>query len=151
MNYLVWAFVFFAAFLLQTKISLLSVAPNITALLAYYAGIKYGQNRGMLFGLLIGAIEDSLSSPILGPNMLGKGLVGFSSSFFIPGGIFVWTPLLGMLGLALLTFADNTAVFLSLSIFDRPPTAPATALFISVMQALLNSAAGMFIKPTHAD
>lgn len=151
MNYVIWAFFIFMAFLLQTKISLLSVAPNITAILAYYAGIKYGQNRGVLFGLLIGAIEDSLSSPILGPNMLGKGLVGFSASLFISGGIFVWTPLLGMLGIALLTFVDNSAVFLSLSIFDRPPTNALTALFITIMQALLNSAAGMFIKPTHAD
>ena len=151
MSYLLWALVFFVAFLFQAKISILSVAPNITALLAYYAGIKYGQNKGVLFGLLTGAIEDSLSSPILGPNMLGKGLIGFSASFFISGGIFVWTPLLGMLGIALLTFVDNSAVFLSLSIFDKPPTNPATALFITIMQALLNSAAGMFIKPAHAD
>jgi rod shape-determining protein MreD len=151
MNYLLWASAFFIAFLLQSKISILSVAPNITALLAYYAGIKYGQNRGVIFGLLIGAIEDSLSSPILGPNMLGKGLVGFSASFFISGGIFVWTPLLGLLGIALLTFLDNSVVFLSLSIFDKPPTNPGTALFISIMQALLNSAAGIFMKPAHAD
>jgi rod shape-determining protein MreD len=151
MNYLIWAFFIFMAFLLQTKISLLSVAPNITAVLAYYTGIKYGQNRGVAFGLLLGAIEDSLSSPILGPNMLGKGLVGFSASLFISGGIFVWTPLLGMLGIALLTFVDNSAVFLSLSIFDKPPTNPSTALFITIMQALLNSVAGMLIKPAHAD
>ncbi|MBI5633059.1 MAG: rod shape-determining protein MreD [Nitrospirae bacterium] len=151
MNYLFWALAFFAAFLLQTKISVLSVAPDITALLAYYAGIKYGQNKGVILGLLIGAIEDSLSSPILGPNMLGKGLIGFSSSFFISGGVFVWTPLLGMLGVALLTYFDNAVVFLSLSIFDKAPTNPATALFITTMQALLNSAAGMLIKPAHAD
>jgi len=151
MNYLLWALVFFVAFLLQAKLSLLSVAPNITALLAYYAGIKYGQNRGVIFGLLIGGIEDSLSSPILGPNMLGKGLIGFSASFFISGGIFVWTPLLGIIAIALLTFVDNSAVFLSLSIFDKPPANPVTALFITTMQALLNSAAGMFIKPAHAD
>jgi len=151
MKYLLWALAFFVAFLLQSKISILSVAPNITALLAYYAGIQYGQNKGLIFGLLIGGIEDSLSSPILGPNMLGKGLVGFSSSFFMSGGIFVWTPLLGMIGMALLTFIDNSVVFLSLSIFDKPPTNPATTLYITIMQALLNSAAGMFIKPAHAD
>ncbi|MBI5847032.1 MAG: rod shape-determining protein MreD [Nitrospirae bacterium] len=151
MNYLLWASAFFIAFLLQVKISLLSVSPNITALLAYYIGIKYGQNKGVICGLLIGAIEDSLSAPILGPNMLGKGLVGFSSAFFISGGIFVWTPLLGMLGLALLTVIDNSVVFLSLSIFDKTPTNPASALFITIMQALLNSAAGMVIKPAHAD
>jgi len=151
MNYLLWALAFFLAFLVQAKLSLLSVAPNITALLAYYVGIKYGLNKGVIFGLLIGALEDSLAAPILGPNMLGKGLVGFSASFFISGGIFVWTPLLGILGLALLTFIDNSIVFLSLSIFDKPPTNPGTALFITIMQALINSAAGMFIKPAHAD
>jgi rod shape-determining protein MreD len=151
MTYLLWASAFFIAFLLQAKISILSVAPNFTALLAYYGGIKYGQTKGVIIGLLIGAIEDSLSSPILGPNMLGKGLIGFSASFFISGGIFVWTPLLGMLGIALLTVIDNSAVFLSLSIFDRPPSNPSTALYMTVMQALLNSAAGMFIKPAHAD
>jgi rod shape-determining protein MreD len=151
MNYLLWALVLFMAFLLQVKISLLSVSPNITALLAYYAGIKYGQNKGVISGLLIGGIEDSLASPIFGPNMLGKGLVGFSSSFFISGGIFVWTPLLGMLGIALLTVIDNSVVFLLLSIFDKPPTMPSTTLYITIMQALLNSAAGMLIKPAHAD
>lgn len=151
MNYVLWALALFIALLLQVKISLLSVAPNMTAILAYYAGIKYGQNKGLIFGLLIGAIEDSLSSPILGPNMLGKGLAGFLSSFFISGGVFVWTPLLGMLGIALLTVMDNSVVFLSLSIFDKPPTNPATALYITIMQTLLNSAAGMFIKPAHAD
>ncbi len=151
MTYLLWVLAFFIAFLLQAKISVLSVAPNITVALAYYAGIRYGQTGGSLIGLLIGGIEDSLSSTMLGPNMLGKGLAGFSASLFLSGGIFVWTPLLGMLGLALLTIADNSVVFLSLSIFDRPPTNPGAALYITVMQALLNSAAGMFIRPAHAD
>lgn len=151
MNYLLWVSAFFIAFLLQAKLSLLSVAPDMTILLSYFAGIKYSQNRGVIVGLLIGGLEDSLSSSILGPNMLGKGLAGFSASFFISGGIFVWTPLLGMLAVALLTLVDNSVVFLSLSIFDRQPTNPATGLLISVMQALLNSAAGMFIKPAHAD
>lgn len=151
MNYLLWASALFIAFLLQAKISILSVSPDLTAMFAYYAGIKHGQYRGMLFGLLIGAIEDSLSSSILGPNMLGKGLVGFLSSFFISGGIFIWTPMLGMLAVALLTLIDNTAVFLSLSVFDKLPTSLSTTIFMSIMQALLNSAAGMFIKPAHAD
>lgn len=151
MNYLLWASALFLAFLLQAKISILSVSPNITALFAYYAGIKHGQYRGMLFGLLIGSIEDSLSSPMLGPNMLGKGLVGFLSSFFISGGIFVWTPLLGMIAAAFLTLIDNSAVFLCLSIFDKLPTNLYTTIFVTIMQALINSAAGMFIKPAHAD
>ena len=151
MKYLFWAIAVFVAFLLQSKVSLLSVTPNFTVLLVYYAGIRYGENKGFMTGLLIGAIEDSLSSPILGPNMLGKGLAGFFSSFFISGGFFVWTPLLGILGVGILTLLDNFAVFSSLTVFSRMPTGPSSALFISIMQALLNASFGLFIRPTHAD
>lgn len=151
MKYLIASIVVFLAFLLQGKVSLLSVQPNLTAVLAYYAGITYGEHRGTAAGLLIGAIEDSLASPLLGPNMLSKGLVAFLSSFFISGGFFVWTPLLGILGICLLTLIDNSVVFFSLSIFDRLPASLSSAIFISVMQALLNSFAGIFIRPKHAD
>lgn len=151
MKYLLWALAVIVALLLQAKISMLSVSPNLTAVLAYYAGITYGESRGLAAGLFIGAVEDSLSSSILGPNMLGKGLTGFFSSFFLSGGIFVWTPLFGILGISLLTCVDNAVVFFSLSIFDRLPTNLSNALFVSVMQALLNSTAGILIRPSHAD
>jgi hypothetical protein len=83
--------------------------------------------------------------------MLGKGLVGFFASFFLSGGVLVWTPLFGILGVALLTLVDNAVVFFSLTVFDKMPSNPSTALLISVMQSVLNAAAGMFIRPPHAD
>jgi rod shape-determining protein MreD len=150
-KYFVWAVAVLLAFVIDAKVSVLAIAPNLTALLAYYAGIMYGETRGMVAGLIIGGIEDSLSSPIIGPNMLGKGLVGLCSSFFLSGGFFVWTPLLGILGVALLTLLDNSVVYLSLGIFDTLPTNPSSALLTTTMQALLNAAAGMFIRPPHAD
>jgi rod shape-determining protein MreD len=139
------------AFLLQENISVISVAPNLTALLAYYAGIKYGDMKGLAAGMLIGALEDTMASPMLGPNMLGKGMIGFFSSFFISDRIFVWTPLLGMLGAAVLTLMNNAIVFFSLGIFHGLPARPSTALYISVMQSVLNALAGIFIRPAHAD
>ena len=151
MTYVVWALAVLLAFVLQAKISIISIAPNITVLLAYYAGMKYGETKGMIAGLIIGGIEDSLSSSIIGPNMLGKALAGFFSSFFLSGGFFIWTPLFGILGAFLLTMIDNMAVFSTLGIFDKIPTSPLSALRISIMQSLLNAAAGMFIRPPHAD
>ncbi|NJD57027.1 MAG: rod shape-determining protein MreD [Nitrospirae bacterium] len=139
------------AFVLQTKVSLLSISPNLTVMLAYFAGMKYGETRGMAAGLVIGGIEDSLSSSIIGPNMMGKALAGFFASFFLSGGFFIWTPLLGILGAFLLTLVDNAVVYLTLGMFDRVPTSPSAALFTSVLQSLLNAAAGMFIRPPHAD
>lgn len=151
MRYLAVAIAVFIAFLLQGKASILSVQPNLIAVLAYYAGIKYGEYRGLAAGLMLGAMEDSLASQMIGPNMLGKGLVGFIASFFISGGMLVWTPFLGMIGMFGLTLLDNAVVFTSLSLFDRVPASLTTAVFISLMQAILNSAAGIFIKPRHAD
>jgi len=46
---------------------------------------------------------------------------------------------------------DNTVVFATLGIFDKIPTSPSAALRISIMQSLINAAAGMFIRPPHAD
>jgi len=139
------------AFVLQAKVSVLSIAPNLTVMLAYYAGMKYGETRGMAAGLVIGGIEDSLSSSIIGPNMMGKALAGFFSSFFLSGGFFIWTPLLGILGVFLLTMVDNAVVYLTLGMFDRFPTSPSAAMLTSVLQSLLNATAGMFIRPPHAD
>lgn len=151
MRYFLWAILVFLAFFLQGRVSFLGIPPDITVLLAYYAGIRYGETRGMFSGVLIGVLEDGISSSIIGPNMLSKGIVGFSSSFFISGGVFRWTPLLGTIALALLTLLDNSVIFLSKSVFDKMPTVPSAALFIAVMQAVMNAFAGLFIRPKHVD
>ena len=151
MTRLFWASALFAALILQSKISILSVTPNLTAMFAYYAGIKHGQNRGMIYGMLIGALEDSVSAPLIGPNMIGKGVIGYLSSFFVSGGIFIWTPLLGMLAASLLTIIDNSVVYTMLGIFDKIPASLSWTVLISIMQAMLNSIAGIYIKPAHAD
>ncbi len=151
MKYIAWVIAVFLAFFLQGKLSVFDVKPDLTALLAYYAGIRYGERRGLLLGALIGTVEDSVSSAIIGPNLLAKGMVGFFASFFVSGGIFRWTPVLGMIAIGLLTFADNTIVFLLRSIFDGMPAMPTSALYIAAMQSLLNAPAGIFIRPRHVD
>jgi len=150
-KYLWWAPIIFLAFLLQGRISLLAISPNLTALAVYFIGIHHGRSQGLVSGVLIGALEDSLSSGMLGPNMLAKGLVGFFSASFISGNFLIWTPLSGTIAVALLTFADNVVVFLSLTLFDKFPTHPSAALFTTTMQSLINASAGIFIRPENAD
>ena len=150
MKYL-WWIIIFLAFLLQSSISVLAISPNLTVLVVYFIGIRHGGTKGLLSGVLIGALEDSLSYAMLGPNMLAKGMVGLLSASFISGNFLIWTPLLGTIAAAFLTFTNNTVVFLSLSLFDRPPTNPGTALFITTMQALMNALAGIFMRPENAD
>jgi rod shape-determining protein MreD len=150
-KYLFLAAAVFLSFFLQGRISVLGIPPDLTALLIFFAGMRYGETRGLLLGVLTGAIEDGLAGSFIGPNMLSKGIIGFSSSFFISGGFFRWTPLLGAVAVALLTVSDNFVVFLTRAIFDKMPATLPQALFVTVMQALLNTPAGIFIGPKHVD
>lgn len=151
MKYLLWPAAVFFCFFLQARVSILDISPGLTTLLVFYIGIRHGEAKGLLAGMLIGALEDLISSSIVGPNMLAKGMVGFSAAFFMAGNVFRWTTLLGVIAVFMLTFIDNLIVFFSRVFFDKMPAAFSTALFVSVMQSILNAPAGLFIRPGHAD
>lgn len=151
MKILVWISIVLAAFVLQTTVSFLGVSPNITVLLAYYLGIRHGEVRGMFAGMIIGIAEDSIALSLIGPHMLSKAAIGFLSSRLISGGFFRWTPLLGLFSIIAFTAIDNSLVFFSKTLFERLPADPSGAVYITIMQALLNAVAGIFIKPAHAD
>jgi len=151
MKYFLWVTALFLSLFLQGRIDLLGVTPDLTALFAYYIGIRAGQTAGLFSGAAAGILEDSVSFSLIGPNVVGKSIVGFFSSAFISGGVFRWTPLLGILAVFTLTFMDNAVVFLLRSIFDKMPAPPTSALFVALMQSLLNAPAGMFIRPKHVD
>jgi rod shape-determining protein MreD len=151
MRSLVWAGAVFMVFFLQGRVSVLGVTPDLTAVLAYYAGMRLGETRGLFAGMLFGGLQDVLAQSIVGPNLLGKGAVGFLSASFLSGGILRWTPTLGIVVISLFTLADNAVVFLARSLFDRVPEAFLTAGFAAVMQAILNAPLGIFIRPPHAD
>ena len=121
MIYLLWIVIVFLTIIIQASISIFDITLNLTVVLAFYAGIKYGDIKGMFIGAFIGMIEDSLSGTILGPNLLSKGLVGYTSSFLYSR-FFMWTPLLGVISISLFTFADSFMVFILRSIFTRMPT-----------------------------
>jgi rod shape-determining protein MreD len=146
MIYLLWIVIVFLTVVIQTSISLFDITPNLTVVLAFYAGIKYGDIKGMFIGAFIGIIEDSLSGTILGPNLLSKGLVGYTSSFLYSR-FFLWTPILGMVSISLFTFADSFTVFLLRSIFNRMPTGTGAAFIIILIQSLFNAPLGLLLKP----
>ena len=139
-----------AAFAIQSQISLFGVTPNMTVVVAYYLGIKGGAAKGLALGSIIGIIEDSVGGSILGPNLLGKGLVGFLASFS-SGSLFRWTPLLGMISIFVLTVMDGGVVYLSRSIFGTLPGSLSRGILMLLAQGLLNLGLGIFIKPRNVD
>jgi len=146
MIYLLWIVLVFLTVVIQASISFFDITPNLTVILAFSAGIRYGDIKGMFIGSFIGIIEDSLSGTLLGPNLLSKALIGYASSFLYSR-FFMWTPLIGMISLSLFTFADSLAVFILRSIFSRMPSDAGTAFVIILIQSLFNAPLGLFLKP----
>jgi rod shape-determining protein MreD len=146
MKKIILLLIIFSAFLLESRISIFGAQPDLAAAIAYYFGLRNGETKGLLFGSFIGLIGDSLSGGILGPNILGKGMVGFLSAF-MSGSFFRWTPVLGVIGISLLTAINGIIVFLSKTLFEHMPTSIPSAMSIIFTAALINSLLGIFMRP----
>lgn len=138
------------ALIIQSKVSIFGIPPAITVIASYYMGLRKGVKKGILVGAFIGMIEDSLSGNVLGPHLLGKGTVGFSSSL-LSGSLFRWTPLLGVIGLFSLTLIDGLAVFITKTLFDIQFIPFSRLLTTILFQGVLNCLAGTFLRPENAE
>lgn len=146
MIYVLWTAIILLTVLAQGSVSFIHIKLNLTVILVCYIGMKRGEIPGMFFGALIGLIEDILSGVLIGPNILSKGLIGYLSSSLYRK-LFIWTPLIGAINIFSLTFLDSSIVFILRSIFDKIPVDIGTALFIIMVQSLVNAPPGIFIKP----
>ena len=146
MRKIILLLIIFSAFLLESRISIFGAQPDLAAAITYYFGLKNGETKGIVFGSFVGLIGDSLCVGILGPNILGKGMVGFFSAF-MSGSFFRWTPVLGVIGISLLTALNGIIVFLSKTLFEHMPTSIPSAISIIFTASLINSLFGIFIRP----
>jgi len=146
MKYFLWALALFLTLIFQGYFSFFNIIPDLTIVFAFYAGLRHGDVKGLAIGAFIGAIEDSISSMFLGPNMLSKGITGFIASHLYTK-FFIWTPLIGMVSIVIFTFTDSLMVFMMKSIFDRMPTDAITGLSIILIRSLINAPFGYFLKP----
>lgn len=137
-----------AAFVIEAKWKVLGVRLNLIVLFAYYTGLKYGPSRGLLVGLILGAVEDSIAGPMLGPSLLGKATAGYLAPF-ITYGLFIWTAPLGLVWLLLLTVLDGAISFFALSIFSYQPAPVTDALLTVLWQGLIVCPVGLFLRPRH--
>lgn len=132
-------------FMIQSVLSFGAVKPDLTVIPVFLIGLRRGAGAGLASGMLIGAFEDIISGSITGPAMLSKGLIGILSSY-LSIGIFVWTPLLGMISLLLLTVLDQTVLFFSLALFSSQPAPFKELLITAFLSGAINSPAGGVIR-----
>jgi rod shape-determining protein MreD len=136
--------------LLQARLTPFGIPLALTVVVAYYAGVRFGSGRGLLAGSCLGLLEDSLLGGIVGPNLLAKGVIGFFASL-VSGGLFQWTPLLGIVAMAIATLIEGLIVLLATIAYGSLPAPVPAAVGAIVLQSLINAPAGYFIRPEGAE
>ncbi len=139
-----------ACFVLETRLEAFGIRPNLTVLPVYFMGLRYGPAKGVFFGALVGSIADSLSGHLLGPNLLSKGTAGLLASA-LTGGFLRWNPILGAIGLFVITWADGLISLGALSVFAKESAGMADAAQAMLAQATINAAFGALLKPVDED
>ncbi len=145
-KFVFWTIIISGVFLLQSVISTELIKLNLTLLLVYYFSLTRGELQGVAIGIPVGFLEDALSGQLIGPGMLGKGLIGILPAY-LSEGFFIWTPLLGMLAVFTLTVVDETVIYTSLSLFSQSPAPFQDFLALTFVKALINAPFGWVIKP----
>lgn len=138
------------AFVLETKVRVMGIGPSLSVMLVYFVGLRYGHLKGLGFGVAVGALADAVSGSYLGPSLLGKATVGYLAQY-LRKGLFIWTPVLGVIGLAAFTAIDALISYLCNVLFFETPATIARAATIIITQALFNAVFGLFITPGEED
>lgn len=135
-----------AAFVAESRFTPFGAGLNLTVLFAYWAGIKYGPVHGTLAGAAIGAVADSTAGGILGPFMLSKATAGYMASF-LRGGLFMWSPVLGVIGIMVITALDGLIAYTCYSVFGQGSAGLGSVSTTIILQAAMNFWAGLLLRP----
>lgn len=161
MKYIKWTFLFLTVFIIQIKLStIFNVSLNFLIILVYAFALKNLPSQSkkdtyqdwiinikiVLFGILIGLLEDLLSESLIGPSIFSKGMIAFLTVHFFTVLFFRWTPLLGAIFLSALTFIDNLMIYGFRIFFSHIDISNLFLLKTILFQIALNLPFGIIIK-----
>lgn len=134
------------ALLIETRYRFFGLGLNLTVLMTYIVGVRWGHAQGIIYGAGMGLVIDSLSVGFIGPSLAGKATAGYIASF-VNRGLFTWAPVFGFFASAAVTMVDGFISYGALWAFtNKLPDAGYAVVSISA-QAALNAACGFFITP----
>lgn len=137
----IWLFLLFFAIFIQSKFTIFGIRPEFLTALVFVFGMRTKDElKAVAFGGLGGVIEDILSG-FWGPNMVSKSFIGYLSANIL-GGFFVWSPLLGIIGVFFMTVIDGLLVILIMAVKDSPVPVSGWVLWTLFIQSLLNAPLG---------
>lgn len=135
-----------AALLIETRYRFFGLGLNLTVLMTYVVGMRWGHAQGIVYGAGMGLVIDSLSLGFIGPSLAGKAVAGYIASF-VNRGLFTWAPVFGFFAAAAVTMVDGFISYGALWAFtSKLPDAEYAIVAISA-QAALNGACGFFLAP----
>lgn len=160
MNVLKWILLAVLVFLLQTQCPFIREFSNLTVILVYYFGLKSHQrNAGhdysgsksefesVVFGVIIGGMEDVISGSIIGPGILSKGLLGLMTPIVFTDMIFKWTPLWGAIIVVIFTLFDGMVVVGSRMMFTGVHVTGVIVLQAMCVQSIISMPFGILLRP----
>ncbi|KJR40842.1 membrane protein [Candidatus Magnetoovum chiemensis] len=119
------------------QLNLFGYKFNITVFFIYYLTLKNVPETALVFGALIGAVMDSISMKLIGPNILANGAVVFMG-YLVKHSMFNLTFLLNSILCFIFTISNGIIVYMSLLIFDKHPIEIVNILPIMLFQAVIN-------------
>lgn len=139
----VWVVLVGLALFLQSKILFFGVPPEFLSAIVFIFGMRTRNDfKATIFGAICGFLEDVLSG-FWGPNIMSKVLIGYLSANIL-GGFFVWSPILGVVGMFFITALDALLGIFVATLKDSPVPVSGWVIYTIFMQALINSPLGIF-------
>ncbi len=138
------------AFVLESRVTIYGIHPNLTVLIAYMVGLRMGPVKGMLAGAGIGMAADSIVGAMVGPMMLSKSTAGYLASFMREG-FLIWSPVLGIIALFTLTGLDGLISWSCGSMFGQDSALLSDVSRNILWQSVINALAGPFLRPGDDD
>ncbi len=136
-----WVLSVILVLFIQSRFIILGIKPELSIVIVFIYGMRTrDENRSTLFGFITGIIEDSLSG-VWGPNILSKTITGFVSANII-GGYFVWSPILGIIGLFFVTIVESFINILVLSLKAEIISSSIWIAYTILIQAIINAPLG---------
>lgn len=139
------AFVIFGGGLAQTSLApalrVGAVTPDIPLILTVFLGLYKGPEVGCLSGFVVGLIQDVTAGGLIGAQALTKALAGFGVGLF-GSRLWIWSPVVQIAGLVLLTLAEGIGRFALLQLFHFPAVFSEMVLYVILPQALYNGVIG---------
>lgn len=121
------------------------IKPDFVIILVSFYALRYGQFRGVVFGVVTGLVLDSASGFVMGPNILSKSVAAFLVTT-VRHKIFFWNSLIHAGIIAVASILDIVIIRICLQTF-MDISYSYRSISVAFFQIVLTSVISLFTYP----